>query len=743
MVARELLNASQSHLLNQDQADASQANNRSGTLAGQHQEQGHQPGPGGGAFRTNVPEFVPRSTESGAGVTAEGGAYRAPLEFRPENRREQQGGSNASLPANGGGIGNYSQGYQMNGSGTTGYNSAKSVSSTAMKGTGEGPAGSHAVADNRNSKLQSSSRQGQGQGQGQQQHEFSGTSKGGPGGNDGNGNGKGGSSMNKGVPSASSKGTSNGKMNVEQMGGSASRYSDSPSRYNNPAAGDRSPYNQQLNGTGPTTSSSSRGGKMNSKGTSKGGYNAYDDRGPFGFDGGPRGGYDDDCGGCDRDYMYLSKSRAGPPDKGGSSSSRDKIMTSGGGYMKGGPGNKAAPPKGDIRSTRYPQDYDYPPGADQRITTAWGKSFEKNDMGSAGGGSKGLTGSTGKGKGGGPSSGAKGDTMMKGGLMQPSTSSSKGDGTQPDGGKRITAHKGVEYKHNMVPRNKDLLEEYGHTMSEKPITTLMIRNIPNRYTQKQFIQELDAIGFKNTYNFAYLPIDRSTESSVGYAFVNFRKPSDAVRALQIFGEYRFQRYRNVSSKIGTVSVAHIQGLDNNIKHYKKSVIADEKNSFRPFVLREPPEGSVSPSNKGRRARKHSRKNKNTPAPAEAGAEGDAAGDEEYADAVSVKEDRGDGGEKENPEQEPQETNNEKDASSSSSTPAGSSKKNKNENTAGAGTYDSSTTTDQEQAGATACTSLLASASATAPTEGTTTEGSDKKDKNAASSDPVPASNEDA
>ena len=36
-------------------------------------------------------------------------------------------------------------------------------------------------------------------------------------------------------------------------------------------------------------------------------------------------------------------------------------------------------------------------------------------------------------------------------------------------------------------QTKDLLHEYGHTMSKQCITTLMIRNVPNRYTQRQFV----------------------------------------------------------------------------------------------------------------------------------------------------------------------------------------------------------------------------------------------------------------
>ena len=39
----------------------------------------------------------------------------------------------------------------------------------------------------------------------------------------------------------------------------------------------------------------------------------------------------------------------------------------------------------------------------------------------------------------------------------------------------------------------------------------MIRNIPNRYTQKQFAQELIQNGFEDKFDFLYLPIDTATE----------------------------------------------------------------------------------------------------------------------------------------------------------------------------------------------------------------------------------------
>ena len=83
-------------------------------------------------------------------------------------------------------------------------------------------------------------------------------------------------------------------------------------------------------------------------------------------------------------------------------------------------------------------------------------------------------------------------------------------------------HRGVEYRHGKVPRNQNFGNAQQGGKDRGPVTTLMIRNIPNRYTQKDLIQEVDALGFAGTYDFFYLPIDKSTESNVGYAFLNFK-----------------------------------------------------------------------------------------------------------------------------------------------------------------------------------------------------------------------------
>lgn len=38
-------------------------------------------------------------------------------------------------------------------------------------------------------------------------------------------------------------------------------------------------------------------------------------------------------------------------------------------------------------------------------------------------------------------------------------------------------------------------------------TTIMLRNIPNKYTQEMILQEIDESGLEKRYNFFYLPID--------------------------------------------------------------------------------------------------------------------------------------------------------------------------------------------------------------------------------------------
>jgi len=142
-----------------------------------------------------------------------------------------------------------------------------------------------------------------------------------------------------------------------------------------------------------------------------------------------------------------------------------------------------------------------------------------------------------------------------------------------------------EYRHGHVPKNLNLEQEYRSIAREQAPTTLMIRNIPNRYTQRELIMELEDLGFTGTFDFLYIPLDKGTMSNVGYAFVNFVEPAWAEKCMAAFQNYRFKRHRKISGKIATISVAHIQGLEANLAHYENAAVNTAKlKQRRPVIM---------------------------------------------------------------------------------------------------------------------------------------------------------------
>merc|ERR1719210_2751687 len=87
--------------------------------------------------------------------------------------------------------------------------------------------------------------------------------------------------------------------------------------------------------------------------------------------------------------------------------------------------------------------------------------------------------------------------------------------------------------------------------SEGPMTTVMLRNLPEVFTRDMLLEMLDSNGFTFCYDFVDLPLDFGSRRSFGYAFVNLVSPEEACRFVEDF--QGFDRWVVPCEKIADVS----------------------------------------------------------------------------------------------------------------------------------------------------------------------------------------------
>eukprot|EP00913_Durusdinium_trenchii_P003196 g2956.t1 len=126
------------------------------------------------------------------------------------------------------------------------------------------------------------------------------------------------------------------------------------------------------------------------------------------------------------------------------------------------------------------------------------------------------------------------------------------------------------YHATSVPKATDLSTD----AQEGPATTAMLRNIPNKFSQKALLEEIDAEGFSGLYDFFYVPMDVRNKTNVGYAFINFLDPADMSRFSQHFEGYRFRNHN--SGKLRR----NVQQLT------KKAVLHFNNGEYKPVVFRD-------------------------------------------------------------------------------------------------------------------------------------------------------------
>jgi hypothetical protein len=148
------------------------------------------------------------------------------------------------------------------------------------------------------------------------------------------------------------------------------------------------------------------------------------------------------------------------------------------------------------------------------------------------------------------------------------------------------------FKDNIGPiKSKRVDDAYYNIDLEKIIkgfdkrTTLMIRNIPNKYTFKTFLEDVD-LKFEGKYDLFYLPPDYTNNCNLGYCFINF---VDAFHILYFYFLFRGKKWRRFNSeKICELAYAKVQGKKELIAHFEKGTImkydAEDK---RPVILQTP------------------------------------------------------------------------------------------------------------------------------------------------------------
>ncbi|CAK8534535.1 unnamed protein product [Lathyrus sativus] len=117
-------------------------------------------------------------------------------------------------------------------------------------------------------------------------------------------------------------------------------------------------------------------------------------------------------------------------------------------------------------------------------------------------------------------------------------------------------------------------------------TTLMIKNIPNKYTSKMLLAAIDE-SQKGTYDFLYLPIDFKNKCNVGYAFINMLSPSLIIPFYETFNGKRWEKFN--SEKVASLAYARIQGKNALVNHFQNSSLMNEDKRCRPIVFH--PDGS--------------------------------------------------------------------------------------------------------------------------------------------------------
>ncbi|KAI9128472.1 hypothetical protein K1719_001465 [Acacia pycnantha] len=141
-------------------------------------------------------------------------------------------------------------------------------------------------------------------------------------------------------------------------------------------------------------------------------------------------------------------------------------------------------------------------------------------------------------------------------------------------------------------------------------STIMIRNIPNRYTRSMLIDFLDnhclienrelaneekGERAESAFDLVYLPIDFDTRMNKGYGFVNFTNPEAAWRFYVANNSKKWEFFQ--SNKVRDIVAARFQGKDKLVAHLNLMKFPAGWDEVLPVCFSPPRDGTIEGSQK--------------------------------------------------------------------------------------------------------------------------------------------------
>jgi hypothetical protein len=113
----------------------------------------------------------------------------------------------------------------------------------------------------------------------------------------------------------------------------------------------------------------------------------------------------------------------------------------------------------------------------------------------------------------------------------------------------------------------------------------MIKNIPNKYTLKSLVEDLN-VELKGKFDLLYLPLDYVNNCNLGFAFINFVESFHIILFYELFRGKKWKRFN--SEKICELAYAKIQGKNDLIAHFEKGTVLNfESKDKKPLIMNTP------------------------------------------------------------------------------------------------------------------------------------------------------------